>query len=91
MTILEVENQLCTILMELSTSQINYILSNDDKIIQCYAIGQKNSFNVSSHVPVEVLLGVSSEQRDSHCYLKKGQDKSKKVYCWNKLNQEQFI
>ena len=39
---------------------------------------------------VKVLLGVSSEQLDSHCYLKKGQDKSKKVYCWNKLSQEQF-
>ena len=73
------------------TSQIDYIITNDDNLIQCYAICQKDSVNVSSHVPVKVLLNVSSDLRDLHCHMNKGQDKPKKVYCWNKLNQEQFI
>ncbi|XP_053376405.1 uncharacterized protein LOC128547494 [Mercenaria mercenaria] len=71
-------------------SQIDYVLSNCPELIQSYSICKKDAVNVSSHVPVTVLLKLSVELVDTHCHAERKQSKPKKVYAWNKLDQDSF-
>ena len=73
------------------TSQIDYILTSDVKLIQDYAICQKSAVNVSSHVPVKSVLRISSKLSGLDRHEKQVQGKPRKVYSWNKIDQEQFM
>lgn len=73
-----------------ATSQIDYVLSNCPELVWRYSICKKDPLNVSPHVPVTVLLKLTPEVLSSHCRAEGKQCKPKKVFSWNRLDQDTF-
>ena len=75
-----------------ATFQIDYILTNKPEIFETYSIIDKESCNVSSHVPVEVRLNIDSGKiHEEKCDPNKKSNQTKQTLLWNKIDLDKYL
>lgn len=72
------------------TSQIDYILTNDVSLIETYSAGDRESTNVSSHVPVQAKLRVKHSY-DKVCSVTKSGKQVKQILLWKKIDIDSYL
>ena len=72
----------------ISKSQIDYILTIEQDAFSEYMVGEKEPLNVSSHIPVKVLLKAEYPNKN---ICAKQITQSKKVYSWNRIDIDKYV
>ena len=75
-----------------ATSQIDYILTNKPEMFETYSIIDRESCNVSSHVPVQVRLNIDNVKiQEEKCDPNKKGNQTKQTLIWNKIDLDKYL